>query len=87
MCAVFVVCCTIFFTEVDFPGFAIKGFPTIFFFPAGDAKKAVEYDGGRDLDGFLAFLGKKATQGAQLGGAAAAAGDDEEDDEGSEEEL
>jgi protein disulfide-isomerase A1 len=47
--------------EVDFAGVAVKGFPTIYFFPAGDAKAAMEYDGSRDLDGFIAFLQKHAT--------------------------
>merc|ERR1711916_290789 len=35
----------------------ISGFPTLKFFPAGQ-KEPVDYDGSRDLDGFVAFLEK-----------------------------
>ena len=44
--------------EVDHPGVNVKGFPTLYFFPAGADKKVVEYDGARDLDGLTAFLKK-----------------------------
>jgi len=44
--------------EVDYEGVNVKGFPTLYFFPAGEAKKVVEYDGARDLGGLTAFLKK-----------------------------
>lgn len=50
--------------EVDFPGVNVKGFPTIILFPAsrdGSPKKAVEFEGSRDIDGFTDFLRKSAT--------------------------
>jgi len=37
----------------------VSGFPTIKFFPA-DSDEVVDYDGARDLDGFIAFLEKNA---------------------------
>ena len=43
---------------VDYEGVNVKGFPTLYFFPAGEAKKVVEYDGARDLGGLTAFLKK-----------------------------
>jgi len=49
--------------EVDFPGVNVKGFPTILYFPScreGEAKRVVEYDGSRDMDGFVEFLRKNA---------------------------
>ena len=51
----------------------MKGFPTLYFFPAGDAKKVVEYDGARDLGGLTAFLKKNVKTPFTL-----AEGDDEE---------
>lgn len=47
--------------EVDYPGVNVRGFPTILFFPAG-SKQVVEYDGSRDVDGFVAFLKKNAAK-------------------------
>ena len=44
--------------EVDYEGVNVKGFPTLYFFPAGESKKVVEYDGARDLGGLTAFLKK-----------------------------
>jgi len=44
--------------EIDHPGVNVKGFPTLYFFPKGEAKTVVEYDGARDLDGLTAFLKK-----------------------------
>lgn len=61
--------------EVDVEGVNIRGFPTIIFFPAGDAKAAVDYDGSRDLDGFISFLQKHATNDVS------ALADVDEDDE------
>ena len=36
-------------TENEHANVEVKGFPTIMFFPAGEDKKGVAYDGGRDL--------------------------------------
>jgi protein disulfide-isomerase A1 len=36
----------------------VQGFPTIKFFPA-DSEEVVDYEGGRDLEGFVAFLEEK----------------------------
>jgi protein disulfide-isomerase A1 len=36
-------------TENEHADVEVKGFPTIVFFPAGEGKKGVAYDGGRDL--------------------------------------
>lgn len=61
--------------EINVPGVAVKGFPTIIYFPAGDKSNAVAYDGKRELSDFLKFLSNKT--GLALGGG----GDDIEDDE------
>ena len=37
---------------------SVSGFPTLKFFPAGSSE-AVDYEGGRDLEGFVAFLESK----------------------------
>jgi len=42
--------------EVDHPGVNIRGFPTILFFPAGDKSKVVDYNGEREVQGFIDFL-------------------------------
>lgn len=52
--------------EVDHPDINIRGFPTLKFFPAG-SKRVVDYDGEREVDGFLAFLKKEATNEIQEG--------------------
>lgn len=44
--------------EVDVPGLAVKGFPTLYFFKAGDKAHPVKYEEGRELDDFVAFLEK-----------------------------
>jgi len=49
--------------EVDYEGLNVRGFPTIYFFPAskdGSPKVPVEFDGSRDFDGFVSFLKKNA---------------------------
>jgi protein disulfide-isomerase A1 len=60
--------------EVEYEGVNVKGFPTLYFFPAGENKKVVEYDGSRDLDGLTAFLKKNAKTPVTLPG-----GSDEDD--------
>lgn len=42
--------------EIDVPGVAVKGFPTIIFFPAGDKANPRKYEGGRELEDFIGFL-------------------------------
>ncbi|XP_067298925.1 protein disulfide-isomerase A2 [Pseudorasbora parva] len=42
--------------ENDAEGIIIEGFPTIKYFPAGDKKKTVNYNGARDLETFSKFL-------------------------------
>lgn len=47
---------------------AVKGFPTIVFFPAGSKDKPVTYEGPRTVEGFVSFLNQHATnlQGSPL---------------------
>lgn len=42
--------------------FGITGFPTFKYFPAGNEAEVEAYDEGRDLDSFVNFLNKKASQ-------------------------
>jgi protein disulfide-isomerase A1 len=42
--------------EVDHPDVNIRGFPTIKFFPAGENKEVVEFDGARDVEDFVKFI-------------------------------
>lgn len=42
--------------EVDIPGVAVKGFPSIYFFKGNDKFNPVKYDDGRELDAFVSFL-------------------------------
>jgi len=42
------------------PGFDVRGFPTIFWLPK-DTKKAVAYNGGREVTDFIKFIAEKAT--------------------------
>jgi len=43
-------------TKNDVAGVAIKGFPTLYIYPAGENKKPELYSGGRDLSSLKAFL-------------------------------
>lgn len=59
--------------EVDYPNVNVRGFPTILFFPASADgvsrdKTPVEFDGSRDVDGFVSFLQKHATHPFSLAG-------------------
>jgi len=45
---------------------AVKGFPTIKFYPANDKKNPVEYNKGRDLEGFLDFLSENVVHKYEL---------------------
>jgi thiol-disulfide isomerase/thioredoxin len=52
--------------QVDHPEVNVQGFPTLIFFPAGE-KKAVDYNGGRDLDAFVDFIKENAKVPFTLG--------------------
>jgi protein disulfide isomerase family A protein 3 len=48
-------------TANDVPsGYDVKGFPTLFWVPS-DTKKPESYNGGREVDNFVAFIAEKAT--------------------------
>jgi len=48
-------------TANDVPaGYDVKGFPTLFWVPK-DSKKAVPYNGGRELDDFVKYIAEKST--------------------------
>ncbi|KAI0226513.1 hypothetical protein L0F63_001292 [Massospora cicadina] len=49
--------------KVDF-----SGFPTLKFFPRGDNKEAIDYDGGRTEEDFLEFINEKAGTNRVVGG-------------------
>jgi len=42
--------------EIDVPGVAVKGFPTIYFFKGNDKTHPVKYEKGREVDDFVNFL-------------------------------
>ncbi|RHX99518.1 hypothetical protein DYB25_008660 [Aphanomyces astaci] len=48
--------------EIDHPEVDVKGFPTIFFFPANDKAHPIAYEGAREVAGFTEFLKKHATK-------------------------
>jgi len=48
-------------TGNEVEGVNIQGFPTIKYWPAGDKSKPIDYEGERDLNGFVAFLEKHAS--------------------------
>jgi len=45
--------------EINFEGATVRGFPTLYLFPAG-SPKAVAFDGGREADGIVQWLSKNA---------------------------
>lgn len=61
--------------EIDHPAVNVRGFPTLYFFP--DGKEPIEYDGSRDISGFLGFLKKHATHPVTVDAAEADEADDE----------
>lgn len=42
--------------EIDVPGVAVRGFPTIYFFKGNDKANPVRYEGGRELDDLIEYL-------------------------------
>ena len=49
-------------TANDTPdGYAIEGFPTIYFAPTNQKSDPIKFEGGRELDDFVKFLKEKAT--------------------------
>jgi protein disulfide-isomerase A1 len=46
--------------EINFPGMAVQGFPTMFFFKGNDKTKAIKYEGGRDLSDLISYLEENA---------------------------
>lgn len=43
------------------PQFEVRGFPTLFWLPKDDKQNPIKYEGGRDLDDFLKYIAKHAT--------------------------
>lgn len=60
-------------TENDTPA-KIEGFPTLIFYPAGDKKNPVSYDGDRSVEAMSAFIREKRKSAPSAGAAAPAAG-------------
>jgi protein disulfide-isomerase A1 len=46
--------------EVNVPGLAVKGYPTLYFFKGNDKSHPVKYEGGREADDFVAYLKENA---------------------------
>lgn len=62
--------------EIDYEGINVKGFPTIVFLAAGKKATVIDYDGSRDLEGFMAFIKKNAANDVS----ALVEADDEDDE-------
>ncbi|XP_062845485.1 protein disulfide isomerase family A, member 8 [Trichomycterus rosablanca] len=57
-------------TANDVPqGFDVKGFPTVYFVPAGRKDEPRRYEGAREVKDFISFLKREATNSPVLGGA------------------
>jgi len=51
-------------TANDVPSnYEVKGFPTIYFAPKGNKESPKSYEGGREVDDFIAYLKKESTDG------------------------
>lgn len=46
----------------------IIGYPTIKFFPAGDSKTPIDYEGGRTAEAFVTFINEKVGTNRKVGG-------------------
>ena len=61
--------------EIDHPEVNVQGFPTIYFFRKDGTISL--YEGAREVDGFMSFLGKHATTPPAAGAVGGAEDDDE----------
>ena len=52
--------------EIEEAGVVIRGFPTIYFFPADKTKSPELYDGGREVKDFVTFLQRRSTKSFEL---------------------
>lgn len=43
------------------PTYDVRGFPTLFWLPKDKKDSPVRYDGGRELDDFVKYISKQAT--------------------------
>lgn len=43
------------------PEFEVRGFPTLFWLPKDSKSKPMKYEGGRELDDFVDYIAKHAT--------------------------
>lgn len=43
------------------PQFEVRGFPTLFWLPKDSKPKALKYEGGREVDDFVKYIAKQAT--------------------------
>lgn len=46
--------------EIDVPGLAVKGFPTLYFFKGSDKANPIKYEEARELDALVSFVEKNA---------------------------
>lgn len=46
--------------EIDVPGVAVRGFPTIYFFKGNDKANPTRYEGGRELKDLIEYLEENA---------------------------
>jgi protein disulfide isomerase family A protein 3 len=50
-------------TENDVPSqYQVQGFPTIYFAPKNSKQNPRKYEGGREVDDFIKYLAKEATE-------------------------
>jgi len=53
-------------TANDVPShYAVSGFPTLYFAKKGEKMTPMKYESGRDVDSFIKFLAKEATEPLQ----------------------
>jgi len=51
-------------TENDVPSqYNVRGFPTIYFAPKNDKNNPRKYEGGREVDDFVKYIAREATDG------------------------
>jgi len=54
-------------TANEFEDVDVQGFPTIKFWPKGEGREHVDYNGGRDLDAMIKFVESGGTEGNEAG--------------------